>query len=84
MMMAPKIKNSTHAGLPGLAHSTAISCHSTITRTTTTQYQSRGLESSRISSLFHSVVNTLPNTVCVVVGTGRPEVVTDKAPSLPG
>ena len=82
MMMAPKIKDNTHTGLPGTAHTPATYCHSTITRTTSTQYQSRGLEKLRINSRFHSIVNALPNTV--VAETGRPEVVTDKAPSLPG
>ena len=83
-MTALETNDNTHTWTPGLVHPPATCCHSTITRTTTTQYQSRGLDKSRISSRFHSVVNALPNTVCVVVGTGRPEVVTDKAPSLPG
>jgi hypothetical protein len=44
MRMALKIQHNTHTGHPGLAHPSATCCLTTITRTTTTQYQSRGID----------------------------------------
>jgi hypothetical protein len=43
MTTAPEMQNLTH-GAPRNGPSTATCCHSTITRTTTTQYQSRGID----------------------------------------
>src|SRR5882672_9095649 len=111
-MTAPKTNDNTHTGLSGTAHTPATCCHSTITRTTTTQYQSRGLDkrANRFrlpqqcqclagyrssGAVFQRLIRRGERGPAVMpawgiagpfpVGeVGRPEVVTDKAPSLPG